>query len=70
MKRPATQAIVYGLCDRDFTRFKEFKARFTRELYPDERLTTEGWKDNGRYVIQIRTERGTVVLGNAYSIVD
>ena len=66
----ATRAIVYGLCDGDVTRFKEFKARFTSEVYPGETLTTEGWKDNGRYVIQVRTERGAVVLGNAYAIVD
>jgi acyl dehydratase len=66
----ATRAIVYGLCDGDVTRFKEFKARFTSEVYPGETLTTEGWKENGRYIIQMRTERGAVVLGNAYAIVD
>ena len=66
----ATRAIVYGLCDGDVARFKEFKARFTSEVYPGETLTTEGWKDNGRHIIQVRTERGVVVLGNAYAIVD
>ena len=66
----ATRAIVYGLCDGDVARFKEFKARFTSEVYPGETLTTEGWKDNGRYIIQVRTERGAVVLGNAYAIVE
>ncbi|GAH20905.1 unnamed protein product, partial [marine sediment metagenome] len=30
---------------------------------------TEGWKDNGRYIIQVRKEN-TVVLGNAYAIVE
>ncbi|MHA1106959.1 MAG: MaoC/PaaZ C-terminal domain-containing protein [Promethearchaeota archaeon] len=59
----ATRAIVYGLCDGDVARFKEFKARFTSEVYPGE-------TDNGRYIIQVRTERGAVVLGNAYAIVD
>jgi acyl dehydratase len=66
----ATRAIVYGLCDGDVARFKEFKARFTSEVYPGDTLTIEGWKDNGRYIIQARTERGTVVLGNSYAIVD
>ncbi len=66
----ATRAIVHGLCDGDVARFKEFKARFTSEVYPGETLTTEGWKDNGRYIIQVRTERGAVVLGNAYAIVE
>ncbi|MHA1884538.1 MAG: MaoC/PaaZ C-terminal domain-containing protein [Promethearchaeota archaeon] len=65
----ATRAIVYGLCDGEVSRFKEFNARFTSEVYPGETLTTEGWKDNGRYIIQVRTERATV-LGNAYAIVE
>jgi len=64
-----TRAILYSLCDGDVARFKEFKARFTSEVYPGETLTTEGWKDNGRYIIQVRTERA-VVLGNAYTIVE
>ncbi|MFX1427379.1 MAG: MaoC/PaaZ C-terminal domain-containing protein [Promethearchaeota archaeon] len=66
----ATRAIVYGLCDGDVARFKEFKARFTSEVYPGEALTTQGWKENGRYIIQVRSERDTIVLGNAYAIVD
>ena len=66
----ATRAIVYGLCNGDVTRFKEFKARFTNEVYPGETLTTQGWKDNGRYIIQMRTDRGAIVLGNAYAVVD
>ena len=66
----ATRAIVYGLCDGDIARFREFKARFTSEVYPGETLTTEGWKDNGRYIIQVKTERGATVLGNAYAVVE
>lgn len=65
----ATRAILYAVCDGDVTRFKEFKVRFTNVVYPGETLTTEGWKVNGRYIIQVRTERA-VVLGNAYAIVD
>ena len=66
----ATRAIVYGLCDGDVSRFKEFSARFKGVVFPGETLTTEGWKDNGRYIIQVRTDRGPVVLGNAYAIVE
>jgi len=66
----ATRAIVYGLCDGDVARFKEFKARFTSEVYPGETLTIEGWRDKGRHIIQVKTERGALVLGNAYAIVD
>jgi acyl dehydratase len=65
----ATRAIVYGLCDEDVSRFKEFSARFKGVVFPGETLTTEGWKDNGRYIIQVRKEN-TVVLGNAYAIVE
>ena len=63
-----TRAILYSLCEGDVERFKEFKARFISEVYPGETLTIEGWKDNGRYIIQVRTER-SVVLGNAYVII-
>ena len=65
----ATRAILYGLCDGDISRFKEFKVRFTNVVYPGESLTTEGWKDNERYLIQVKTERA-VVLSNAYVIID
>jgi len=64
----ATRSIIYGACNGDVERFKEFKARFTSEVYPGETLTTEGWKDNEGYIIQVRTERA-VVLGNGYALV-
>ena len=65
----ATRSIVYGLCDGDVSRFKEFNARFKGVVFPGDTLTKEGWKDNGRYIIQVRTEEA-VVLGNAYAIVE
>ena len=65
----ATRAIFNELCDGDVSRFKEFSARFKGVVFPGETLTTEGWKDNGRYIIQVRKEN-TVVLGNAYAIVE
>jgi acyl dehydratase len=64
----ATRAIVNGLCDGDVSRFKEFSARFKDVVFPGETLITEGWKDDGRYIIQVRKEN-TIVLGNAYAIV-
>ncbi len=66
----ATRAILQGACDGDLTRFKELKVRFSNVVYPGESLTTEGWKDNGRYIVQVRTSRGPVVLSNAYTVVD
>jgi acyl dehydratase len=65
----ATRAMVYELCDGDVSRFKEFKARFTDVVFPGETLTTEGWKDGERYIVQCRTDRA-VVMGNANAIVD
>ncbi len=65
----ATRSILYGVCDGDVTRFREFKTRFTNVVYPGETLTTEGWKDNGRYIVQVRKDK-TVVLSNAYAIIE
>jgi acyl dehydratase len=66
----ATRAIVYGLCDGDVSRFREFKARFSNVVYPSETLITEGWQEKGgRCIIQVRTDRA-VVISNAYATVD
>jgi len=65
----ATRAIVNELCSGDVSRFKEFSARFKGVVFPGETLTTEGWKDNGRYIIQVKTDK-TIVLGNAYAIIE
>ncbi|TFG03805.1 MAG: hypothetical protein EU542_01125 [Promethearchaeota archaeon] len=65
----ATRAIVHGVCEGDVSRLKEFKARFTSEVYPGETLTTEAWKNNDKYIIQVKTER-SIVLGNAYAIIE
>jgi len=65
----ATRAIVYGLCDGDVTRFKEFGARFSKFVYPGDTITTEGWKTNGKYIIQTKTEKN-IVLSHAYAVVE
>ncbi|MHA1459671.1 MAG: MaoC family dehydratase, partial [Promethearchaeota archaeon] len=64
----ATRAILYGACNGEISRFKEFNARFSSPVYPGETLTTEGWKEKDRYIIQARTERG-IVLKNSYAVV-
>ncbi len=62
----AVRAIVNSICERDPLRFKSFSARFTNMVYPGETLITEGWEDeSGKYIIQVRKEDGTIVLGNA-----
>jgi acyl dehydratase len=65
----ATRAIIYGACNGDVERLKEFKARFTHEVYPGETLTTEGWKENNHYIIQVKTEN-SIVLGNAVAVIN
>jgi acyl dehydratase len=60
----ATRAIVNGPLKGDVSRFKQFKARFSSEVYPGDILTTEGWRTKGGYIIQARTQRA-LVLTNA-----
>jgi len=40
---------------------KEFKARFSDVVYPGETLTTQGWKTNEGYIIQVKTDRAVVI---------
>ena len=65
----ATRALVNGPLDGDVGRLKEFKARFSSSVYPGDTLTTEGWKTEGGYIIQARTQNG-LVLSNALAIAD
>ena len=65
----ATRAIINGLVDGDVARLKEFRARFTDVVYPGDILTTQGWKDKGQYIIQVKSERA-VVMGNAVAKVE
>ena len=65
----ATRSIINGLLDGDAARLKEFRARFTDVVYPGDTLTTQGWKDKGQYIIQVKSERA-VVMGNAVAKVD
>ncbi|MCJ7686142.1 MAG: hypothetical protein MUO68_17805, partial [Desulfobacteraceae bacterium] len=65
----ATRAIINGLLDGDAARLKEFKARFTDVVYPGDTLITQGWKDKGQYIIEVKSERA-VVMGNAVAKVE
>lgn len=60
----ATRAIVNGPLQGDVQGLKEFKARFSNSVYPGDTLNTEGWKTEGGYIIQVKTQR-TVVMSNA-----
>ena len=65
----ATRLLVTGPLEGDVGRLKEFKARFSSTVYPGDTLTTEGWKTDGGYIIQAKTENN-IVLSNAVAIVD
>jgi len=65
----ATRAIVTGLLDGDVARLKEFSARFTDVVYPGDILTTQGWKDEARYIIQVKSQRA-IVMSNAAARVE
>jgi acyl dehydratase len=64
-----TRAIVNILCHRDVSRFRELGVRFANVVYPGEDLTIEGWKVEGKYLIQVKTERA-IVLNNGYAIIN
>ena len=65
----ATRLLVNGLLAGDVSRLKEFKARFSSVVYPGDTLTTEGWKTDGGYIIQARTDRA-IVLSNARVVIE
>lgn len=65
----ATRALVHGPCEGDASRLRELKARFSDVVYPGETLTTRGWNQDGRILLEVSTERG-VVISNAYAVVD
>ena len=65
----ATRAIVNELLGGDVARLKEFSARFSDAVYPGDTLTTEGWKADGKYIIQTKTDR-SIVLSNATVVID
>ncbi len=66
----AVRAILQKACDGQSQRFKEFRTRFSGVVDPGDVLTTQGWKiENGRYLIQARTDRG-LVLTNAQARVE
>jgi len=65
----AARSLVNGPLDGDVNRLKEFKARFSSTVYPGDNLTTEGWKTDGGYIIQARTENN-VVLTNALAVIE
>jgi acyl dehydratase len=65
----ATRAIVNGLLKGEVDRLRQFKARFKDVVHPGDTLTTEGWRDGDRCLIQVKSQRATVI-GEAEAIID
>jgi len=65
----ATRSLVNGPLGGDVDRLKEFKARFSSSVYPGDTLTTEGWKTDGGYIVQAKTE-DNIVLSNAMAVIE
>ena len=60
------RAVIQKYCDGDSDRCKGLGARFTGVVFPGDKIITEMWKESGTQIIlQAKTQRGEVVLGNA-----
>ena len=61
----AARAVLKHFCANDAVRFKSIRARFSKPVFPGDRLVTEMWgEDDGR--VYFRTSaRGEVVLSSA-----
>ncbi len=57
----AVRSIINGVLDGDVTRFRSFKARFSRSVYPGDTLTTRCWVEKGRCLVNVSTKEGVVL---------
>ena len=62
----AGRAVLKHACGGDPRRLKTFAARFAGVVFPGDTLTTQGWQiEPGRWVVQVKTQEGKIVLSNA-----
>ena len=62
----AGRAVLKHACGGDPKRMKSFAARFAGVVFPGDTLTTQGWQiAPGRWVVQVKTQEGKLVLSNA-----
>ena len=60
------RAILRSVCGGDPTRLKSFSARFMGVVFPGDTLIIDGWKlEEGKYLVQTKTQDGRVVMGNS-----
>ena len=64
------RAVIQTYCGGDPDRFKGLDARFTGVVFPGDKIITEMWKESDtQMIVQAKTQRGEVVLGNAAATV-
>ena len=57
------RGILEAVCDNDPAKFKSFSARFSKPVFPGEKILIKGWKlGDKQYVVETSSERGEVVL--------
>jgi acyl dehydratase len=56
------RAVLHAFAGSDPTRLRSFAGRFTRPVFPGDRLTVDIWVDGGTARFRTSTQDGTVVL--------
>ena len=62
----AVRSAINGVLGGDVTRFKNFKARFSRSVYPGDTLTTRCWVEKDRCLVNVSTEQGVVLKNGVF----
>ncbi|GAG34306.1 unnamed protein product, partial [marine sediment metagenome] len=64
------RAVIQKYCGGDPDRFKALEVRFSGVVFPGDKIITEMWKESDTEIIlQVKTQRGEVVLSNAAATV-
>jgi acyl dehydratase len=62
----AGRALVLRACGGDPARLRSLAARFSGVVFPGDTLTTSGWQvERGRWIVQVTTQEGKLVLSHA-----
>jgi acyl dehydratase len=60
----AGRAIVRNACGGDPGKLASFAARFSGVVFPGDTLVTSGWREEGRWIVQVAKPDGSVVLSH------
>lgn len=56
------RALLHTLCGSDPARFRSMEARFSKPVFPGDRLTVHMWVDGNEAVFRTESQRGDVVI--------